>query len=454
MRKSLFLRIQISLFWSLTLLGMGSSLAQTTMTLKECINYASINSSDIKIANYTLTSAQQRIKEQQGNLLPQINASGSLENNLKLATQLMPAEMMGGPAGTYIAVKFGNKYSMSGGLQLNQSLLNISAIRNIKLAELNSVYSEQSLIKTNEETVFNVAVAFYQAVIIQMQIDILKSTLNESDSLLKSVELNYHNGVAKKTDVDKIRVSRNNTESQLIQAELSYSQSINALKYYMSMPVEGELVLDVGSIDSISMYYSETPSNWEISNILDYQLQNTNLSIMQMNNKIQKSSGMPTLSFYGNYNYNAMRQEFSFFESGNEWYSNSSIGLKLSVPLFDGFQRKYRVAQSSLSIKTAEENLIKSEQAIRLNISNYEIQYQNALDNIEREKENLDLAGSVYKSSQLEFQQGSCTTIELIQSESSFLIAQSNYYNKLLSMYIARIELEKAKGSLMNFLNK
>jgi outer membrane protein TolC len=174
---------------------------------------------------------------------------------------------------------------------------------------------------------------------------------------------------------------------------------------------------------------------------------------MQLDKKTKVSAFLPSLSFFGNYNFNAMRQEFTFFDANKDWYPSSGIGIKLTIPIFDGLQRNSKLAQSELNIKIANENLLLTEQSIKVDISNYKIQYQNALDNIEREKENLDLAESVYKNTQLEYQQGAGSTLDLIQSESSYLVAQNNYYNKLLNLYIARIEFEKAKGSLMSFIN-
>ena len=148
-----------------------------------------------------------------------------------------------------------------------------------------------------------------------------------------------------------------------------------------------------------------------------------------------------------------MRKEFNFFAAGKSWYPSYGVGLKLAVPIFDGFQRNARVAQSELNIQKAIENIRYTEQSIKVDLSNYEIRYKNALDNIKNEKDNLDLAESVYKNTQLEYQQGTGTTFDLIQAESSFVVAQNSYFNKLLSLYIARIDEEKAKGNLISFIN-
>ena len=111
--------------------------AQKPLTLKECINYSLNNNSNIKIAKYNVDISQKKITEQIGNYLPQINVSGELDNNLKLTTQLMPAEMMGGTPGTFIPVSFGNKYSMSGGVQLTQKLYDPANLLMKKTAKIN-----------------------------------------------------------------------------------------------------------------------------------------------------------------------------------------------------------------------------------------------------------------------------------------------------------------------------
>jgi outer membrane protein len=220
------------------------------------------------------------------------------------------------------------------------------------------------------------------------------------------------------------------------------------------MPVDSSMALADTTINlSMYLYENDTVPKLQMEIIIDYQLKKTNVSMMLIDQKTKVSAFLPSLSFFGNYNYNAMRQEFTFFDEDKDWYASSAIGLKLTVPIFDGLQRNSKLAQSELNIKVAKENLLLTEQSIKVDISNYEIQYKNALDNINREKENLDLAESVYKNTQLEYQQGAGSTLDLIQSESSYMVTQNTYFNKLLDLYIARIKLEKAKGTLMNFIN-
>lgn len=99
-----------------------SSFAQQRLTLKDCLGYATANNHELKMAGYNVLIANKKVSEQTGNYLPQVNATGTFDDNLALSTQLMPAEMTGGTPGTYIAVKFGTKYSVSGGLSVTQKI--------------------------------------------------------------------------------------------------------------------------------------------------------------------------------------------------------------------------------------------------------------------------------------------------------------------------------------------
>ena len=59
-------------------------------SLKQCIEYAKQNNSNIKIASLNSEVSGKHVKEQVGNALPQIDFSGSLSNNLIMNTSLLP----------------------------------------------------------------------------------------------------------------------------------------------------------------------------------------------------------------------------------------------------------------------------------------------------------------------------------------------------------------------------
>ena len=427
-------------------------LAQQSFTLKQCVEYANKNNGNVINANYDVAIAEKKVNEQIGTMLPQIDASGNYTDNLKQNTTLLPGEMMGQP-GTKVPVTMGTKHNVSGNVQLTQKIFDPTFGAALEASKISKQQAEQTLYKTNEQTAFNISGIYYQTLVIEKQKNSLRATLNASEKSLASTILKYQNGMAKKVDVDKIRVSYNNTKSQLQQYELSYKQSLNTLKFQMGMPVDSLVVLSDTVLNIQYQALEIETDSFNFENRVDYKLQKIGLSANETDRKRNIAGYLPSLSFNANYGYNAMRNSFDFTKSGGQWYPSSSIGLTLKVPIFDGLQRHARVSQSKLNIEKSKVTIHLTEQSIKVDISNYEMQYRNAIDNIHNEKDNLDLAESVYKNTQLEYQQGVSSPLDLVQAESSYRESQNNYYNKLLNLYIARIELEKAKGNLLNFIN-
>lgn len=422
-------------------------------SLKKCIDYAKKNSSTIKNAQLDVDISEHKVQEQIGSMLPQIDASGSYKDNLKLPTTALPGELMGGEPGSTVLISMGTKHNASAGLSLSQKVFSPTSSIALKTAKINKEQSEQTLQQTSEQLVYNVCVTYYQTLVIQKQTNALKATLDASNESLASTELKFKNGMAQRVDVDKIKVSCNNTRSSLQQSELSYKQSLNNLKYYIGMPIDSVIALTDTTLTMDASPEMMSADSFNVKNHIDYKLQQTSLSLNQANKKKEIAGYLPTLSFSASYDYNAMRNKFNFFDNNQKWLNSYGFGFTLSIPIFDGLQRKNRITQSKLEISKAEENIWQTTQSLKVNLSNYEIEYRNAIDNIRNEKDNLDLAQSVYQNTKLAYKMGTQSSLELVQAESSYREAQSNYFNKLLNLYIARIALEKSKGNLNEYLN-
>jgi outer membrane protein len=438
----------IPLLFLIPIISSGQSLS-----LKQCLDYANENHGNIKIASIDEETAAKKVNEQISGMLPQVNFSGTVDNNLKLSSQLLPGELLGQP-GVLIPVTFGTKFNLAAGLQLNQKIYDPTFLPGLKTARIGKVQSEYNSQNTKELIAYNISRTYYQTLIIQKQLNTLESILETSKKTLESIELKFQNGLARQLDIDKIKVSYNSTKSQVKQSELNYNQSLNNLKYQIGMNLDKNISLSDTSLSAENEFtFKGTIENNYIDNRIDYKLQILNIQLQEANREKSVFDFMPSLSFYAKYNYQAMRKEFNFFEKGKDWYDSYSIGLSLSIPIFDGLRKVNVLQESKLGVEKAEENLKLSEQSIRLEVSNYQIQYNNSVDNLINEKESYLLAKRVYQKTQSEYENGRGSSYDLVQAESSLRESQNNYYNKLLNLYIARIELEKSKGTLINFIN-
>jgi outer membrane protein TolC len=64
------------------------------------------------------------------------------------------------------------------------------------------------------------------------------------------------------------------------------------------------------------------------------------------------------------------------------------------------------------------------------------------------QERNLQLAQRVYNSTKLKFEQGVGSSFEVLQSDTDYQTAQSNYFNALYNAVIAKISYLSALGKL------
>jgi outer membrane protein TolC len=339
-------------------------------SLKQCIDYAKQNNSNIKMAYLDAQVSDKAVDEQIGRSLPQVDISGSMDDKLNITTQLLPGELMGKP-GVFIPVKMGTKYNASAGITLTQKVFDPSIWVALKAAKLSQELSNQTIQKTDEQTTYNVGSAYYRAMVIKKQLENLKVILSVSQKNLDATEQKFQNGLSKKIDVDKIKVTFNNTNSQVQQLELSYKQALNNLKFYMGMPVESSIDLPDELSDNLITTVEEQSSQNYIENRIDYQIQKSSLALYEADRENNIAAYYPSLSFSANYSYQAMRQQFDIFNFQKSWYNSASIGLQISIPVFSGFKRYAKVEQSGLNVLKAQENLKLTEQSIKVELSNY-----------------------------------------------------------------------------------
>jgi outer membrane protein len=456
-----------NLTWGLLVIQLaaaGQAFAQSNpavFTIKDCIVYAGENNSNVKVARLDEQIGKHQVNEVKGRALPQININGNFEDKVKVPLMVIPAgspfAAAAGPAGANgLAFRAGYQYFSTLQAEATQMIIDPSFGIGLKAANRSKELYRQSTEQVSEQVALNISNSYYNVVVLNEQLSLLKTNLESTRKILAVTELQMANGVAKQVDVKRLRVNASNLESQITQAELNYNNAMNNLKYNMGMPLEQNLVLaDTSLATGAETMLNEKAEN-AYENRIEYKLGKTNLELQKLNIKNQRSGYFPTLSAYANYGYVGQGPTFGFFKTPeNRWveYTTSSIGLRLRIPVFDGLQRNARIQQANIKYRQQEENLNLLKQGINLEVSNATAQYNNTLKRVEAEKANEELAQEVYQITQLEFREGVSTSTDLVQAETAWRVAQNTYTRTLFELFNARLNVEKAKGNLMNYLN-
>lgn len=343
---------------------------------------------------------------------------------------------------------FGVPWTASAGFSFQQLLFQPDVFVGLKARGASIEFADRNIAIARDSVKNNVYRSYYSVVIAAKNLHFVNESITRLEKLYHDQEEMYKNGFAEKLDLEKTEVNLNNlktTQSQLTNlVELGNA----ALKFAMAVPDKDVLVLtDTLSSDAVkqgllndgAFRYEDRP---------EYNLLSTLKKLQQLNVQRYKLAYIPTVSAFWNYSKNAQREKFDIFKTSQPWYKTSIVGLNISVPIFDGFQKDSRIRQAKLNLEKTNNITENLQRAIDFEQQAAQIQVKNALASLDVQERNLELSQSVYAKTKIKFEQGVGSSFEIIQAETSLEESQRNYFQALYDAVIARLAYSKAIGKL------
>jgi outer membrane protein TolC len=294
------------------------------------------------------------------------------------------------------------------------------------------------------------------------RINLFDNNIARVDSLLRSTTAMNKNGFAEEIDVDRIKVTLNNLKSERLKFINLQNLSLTLLKFQMNYPMDQPLAVE-GTLDNFQIsenIAAEYEQGFDPQNRIEYKVLTTQRELQKLDIKNKYSNSLPSLSGFANLGYTTQSPNVSgLFKTNTEmqetsqigpdkWYSFSSFGISLKVPLFSGLQRNYQVQQAKLSLLKIENSFTSLRQSIDLSIQQNTVTYQNSIETLKSQRENMELAEKVARVTKIKYEQGVGSNIEVTDAESSLREAQVNYYNALYDAIIAKVDLDKAYAKI------
>jgi outer membrane protein len=119
------------------------------------------------------------------------------------------------------------------------------------------------------------------------------------------------------------------------------------------------------------------------------------------------------------------------------------------VPIFAGRQRHYRIQQAKVEVLQRENDINSMRRMISYELEQTRTQLRSSLESLESQRENMELASGIFNVTKIKYQAGVGSNLEVIDAETMYKEAETNYYQALYNALIAKIELEKALGILI-----
>ncbi|MBP6145437.1 MAG: TolC family protein [Sediminibacterium sp.] len=425
--------------------------AQTTVhafSLADAVSYAQKNNVQVKNALLDIDIQTQTNREIAAAALPSVNTSLSGTNFLTIPTSLLPGQIFGGAAGTFIPVQFGTKYNSTYGANFNQLLFDGQVFIALQARATSLDWKKKGAALTEENIKANIYKIYYQLAASKTQLNILDANIERLQKLANDAAAMYKNGFAEKLDVDKVSVQLNNLQTEKLKANNSVTIGFMGLKMLMGMPIKDSLVLtDVINESSLSTdVLVENDFQYDVRK--DYQYLTTVKKMSQFNVKRYQLSYLPTISINGSYTKNAQRTKFDFFDNNGNWFKTSLIGLNINLPIFNGMSTVAKIKRAKLELEQVDNQLSAMKNNIDNELSQSKLNYMSSVATVNFQKKNMQLAENVYSQTKKKFEAGTGSNTEISAAQADLVSAQNNFMNALYAALIAKVDLLKASGKL------
>jgi outer membrane protein TolC len=430
---------------------LGSLVANAqSFSLKQAVDYAITHQVQVKNSQIDLQNASAKISEIKAMGLPQVNGSLALTNNIVLQRVFIPARIFNpaAPEGELIAAKFGVENSGFANVTLSQLVFDGTYLLGLKASSVYKDLAVKSLTQSKQQVAENVTKAYYGILVNEKRLGLLSLNVARLDTLLKETRALNKQGFVEKIDVQRLDVQANNLRTELENVLRLQELSISLLKFQMSYPMDEPIRLSE-TLDQVelSTFNLNLKGEFSYANRIEYSILQTQENLAELDVKSIKAGYLPRLLLNANYGYNAGANAFGDLMT-KQWFDNSAITVALQIPIFDGYSKKYRAIQSQNNLQKVRQSFDLLKSSIDMQRSQAKITLKNALESMKEQKANLDLANEISRVTRVKYQNGVGSNLEVLNAESSIKESQANYFTALYNALIAKVEVEKANGTL------
>lgn len=388
--------------------------------VEEVLTFADKHSPAARQAQLQPMMAKQDKQAQASVLYPRVNAFATGDYYPILATQLIPAEALGGAPGTYLKAQFGLPYVFATGAEASMPVINLENWS--KLAQARAAYhqSKWSSEVALENLHLKLIQGYYQALVTKEVLKLNEENEETADELLRIMTERNEQGVVDPADYNRTKNLSLDVKTARIGYTQTFIQSVNNLNALLDV----DTVVLNEALDNF-----EWPVLYDGANASDraaWQEAAWKVRTAEMSLRQGRTGGLPNLSLAGRYTYNMQTN----FEPGfdNIDFNVASVSLRLNVPLFQGNYYRSVRHKSKLQLQSAKLEQDRTEAQLTQLQKDWMAQYDAAFnkhkvleEKVATAHDNLRIARLNVKEGVMEFDQFNNIFIEYNKARMEYL---------------------------------
>lgn len=431
------------------LLLFGNLNAQNAFTVTEAVDYAIKNHDNVKSAIVGIQDAELQIKEIKAAGMPQVNGSFMYTSNIVVPTQLIAATNFNPQAkeGEVVKFKFGVPWGGQAGVGINQLIFDATWLVGLRAADTYRLMANQEVEKSKTGVAEMVQKAYYSTLVAEQRAKLLDLNLSRMDSAIFQTEQFFKAGFVERIDIDRLKVQRNNLVTEKNKIKNLIDLSYQLLKFQMGYP-QNEALLLKETLNAAYVKEMIGLLNTDINpdNRIEFKQLQTSRNLTLLNIERINKTQIPSVALSGSLGAGHSNIKFNPFE---RWFGSSAISLNVRIPIYDSGLRKIQAERQRLNLIKLDNGANLLKESFKLELGQAKINLKNGFEALESQERNLELANEVLRVSKIKFQQGTGSSLEVVNAEADVKQSQNNYLSALYDVIISKVDFDKIQGKLI-----
>ena len=438
--------------------ALDSALAQngSPLTLKECIQLALQNNSELRNAERRMRISGTQVASSRAGILPSLNFSLSasrseqgdrtVEDDVPVGTDPVTGDVIYQRL-TITQPGYGSNFH-STRLDFNQPLFDFGANWNrIRQAGAAEASSEGTYAAAKQSTILLVYQRYLGYLKELQLLAVNEEAAKSSGEQLKRTESMYEIGSVAQGDVYRARTTHGNDRINLIRQQNLVTASRDELNVAMGREAGAELsIVDIEEVPPFKEYTLDEVLQVAVEQNPELQSFRHEMRRAEFGKGIARTTFLPSFGINASYSRSHNEPRFVYGDLSKNWVG--SIGLGVRWNLFNGFSDKAEIERETLNYRIAEENHVDRLRNLRLQAERALLELQAWKEVTAINSDNLVSAQEDLRLAQERYRVGAGTLLDIIEAQANLTSARSLFIRAKYDSMIAYAQLHSTMGVL------
>lgn len=404
-------------------------------------------STRVALALESVKQAQQQAREAKSAFLPAIDGQVEEQSetvNLKTFGINFPQI----PGFGFVVPSFVGPFGVfDARASAQQSVFSFSDIKKYQAAKLAAAASNTDLGTTRNQVSDQVARAYLTALRADAALATAQADVDLSNALEKLAQRQKDAGTGTGIEITRAQVQLANDQQKLLVADNDRRRAVLQLLRAMNLNLDAEVELtDKLSYAEVNVATLEASLDQARKERTELKAQQQREQVARLNYDSVSAERLPSAAAFGNYGDIGLAPDTS--------RATRDVGISLKVPVFDGFRREARRAESLSQYRQEKTRTHDLEQQIELDVRLALDSFRSAKAQVQTAQDGLTLAQNEVAQAQRRYQAGVTNSIEVTDAQTRLDRARDNQIAALYNYNLARIDLATATGTISEYVNQ